>query len=75
LLKVMAETESAVVAAPVEKSPETGAKEERVAKVDKPDEEKFKKELAEAEKQISAVTEKIVCSNQHQEWLLIARLH
>jgi rubrerythrin len=34
---------------------------EKVGKVEKPDDDKFKKDLAEAEKQLSAVNEKLVC--------------
>jgi hypothetical protein len=60
----MAAIETPVVAAPKEVSSETVAREERLAKVEKPDDDKFKKELAEAEKQLSAVTEKLVCQDR-----------
>ena len=33
---------------------------DKLSKVDKPDDDKFKKDLAEAEKQLSAVSEKMV---------------
>lgn len=39
------------------KSPE---KQEKLSKVEKPDEEKFKKDLAEADKQLSSIQEKMV---------------
>jgi hypothetical protein len=35
-------------------------KSEKLAKVDKPDETKYKKDLSEADKQLNAITEKLV---------------
>jgi hypothetical protein len=61
----MAATESSPVAdvsatSPVEETPKSIAKTEKMAKVEKPDDDKFKKDLAEAEKQLNSVTEKMV---------------
>ena len=36
---------------------------EILTKVDKPDEEKYKRDLAEADKQLSALQEKMVCNH------------
>jgi hypothetical protein len=61
----MAATESSPVAdvsatSPVEETPKSVEKTEKITKVDKPDDDKFKKDLAEAEKQLNSVTEKMV---------------
>jgi hypothetical protein len=53
--------ESPVVVAAVETPTEAKMeKVEKLTKVEKPDEEKYKKDLAEAEKQLASVTEKMV---------------
>jgi hypothetical protein len=53
--------ESPVVVTAVKTSTEAKAeKVEKLIKVEKPDEEKYKKDLAEAEKQLATVTEKMV---------------
>lgn len=64
----MAATESTGLP-PVEAGKPSAAGEEKVekgveklSKVEKPDDDKFKKDLAEAEKQLSAVSEKMVLS-------------
>jgi hypothetical protein len=62
---IMAATESSPVAdvsatSPVEETPKSVEKTEKIAKVDKPDDDKFKKDLAEAEKQLNSFTEKMV---------------
>jgi hypothetical protein len=55
----MAATE-APAAVPAEAPAETVAKDEKLSKVDKPDEEKFKKDIGDADKQLNAVSEKLV---------------
>ena len=61
----MAATESTAAPAPTA-APVTGddgksaEKVEKLVKVEKPDDEKYKKDLAEAEKQLSAIQDKMV---------------
>ena len=59
----MAATESAAAAAPTAPVADDGKsaeKVEKLGKVEKPDEEKYKKDLAEAEKQLSSIQDKMV---------------
>ena len=59
----MAATESAAAAAPAAPVADDGKsaeKVEKLGKVEKPDEEKYKKDLAEAEKQLSSIQDKMV---------------
>ena len=56
----MAATESAAAAAPVADGKSLAEKSEKLAKVEKPDEDKYKRDLNQAEKQLSAVQDKIV---------------
>ena len=58
----MAATESAAPAAPVAEDGQSAEKVEKLGKVEKPDEEKYKKDLAEAEKHLSAIQDKMVLS-------------
>jgi hypothetical protein len=54
---------AAVESVPVDLAPTTDVtpeKTEKLQKVDKPDEETYKKDLAEAEKALSAINEKMV---------------
>jgi hypothetical protein len=66
----MAATESATTAptdvssTPVEETPKSV---EKLIKAEKPDEEKFKKDIAEAEKQLSSITEKMVFLPQNHD--------
>jgi len=53
-----ATTESPVTI--MEKEPEKPEKTEKLAKVEKPDEEKFKTDLAAAEKDLNSINEKLV---------------
>jgi len=55
----MAATESAPSPS-TEESTSQIAKPEKLAKIEKPDEEKYKRDVAEADKELSAVTEKLV---------------
>jgi len=59
----MAATESASAAtptAPLSEDGKSAEKVEKLGKVEKPDEEKYKKDLAEAEKQLSSIQDKMV---------------
>jgi len=60
----MAATESASAATPTaplsEEDGKSAEKVEKLGKVEKPDEEKYKKDLAEAEKQLSSIQDKMV---------------
>ena len=61
----MAATEStstAAPAAPLSEDGKSAEKVEKLGKVEKPDEEKYKKDLAEAEKQLSSIQDKMVLS-------------
>jgi hypothetical protein len=58
-LHIMAATEP-VSSTPPETPSVSTEKQEKITKVDKPDEEKFKKDLAEADKQLSVISEKLV---------------
>jgi len=62
----MAETDSPVTPPPTtDATPAKIEKVEKTTKVERPDEEKYKKELGEADKQLSALTEKLVlCGSQ-----------
>jgi hypothetical protein len=56
----MAATESASAVAPLSEDGKSPEKVEKLGKVEKPDEEKYKKDLAEAEKQLSSIQDKMV---------------
>ena len=55
----MAATESSS-ARPVAENVNSAEKHEKLTKVEKPDEEKYKKDLAEAEKQLATIQDKMV---------------
>lgn len=59
----MAATESTppAPAVPAEDTIKSTEKQEKFAKVEKPDEEKYRKDLAEADKQLTSIQEKMVC--------------
>ena len=56
----MAATESAAARPPAADGKSPAEKAEKLAKVEKPDEDKYKRDLNQAEKQLSAVQDKIV---------------
>ena len=56
----MTTTEAPVPSTPDSSPAKGGEKVEKLAKVDKPDEEKFKKDVAEADKQLNFITDKLV---------------